>query len=253
MTFALFLLLGISVYKKGNYYLAVKDIITGKAYNYNKECKKRDFIMKNSKESICLLPSFSNLPVTVFNEDITDDEKNWWNYMYSQFYKKDGVRIVHVDPVDAKKYYFNFESSSNAILSNQTTITNELSYSASNSSLLNGKDSYSATFGVQVKDLDVEDIYELTSIHAEVQLFSSDSVVDAVLVICVHDPVTDKDVFWKGKEINNLNYKKGSWNKFDIIAPAVKEYIKPENKIIVYVWNRSASKVFIDDLSVSVY
>lgn len=253
VVFIFLFVLFLSIDKTGNYYIAVKDLVSGKAFTYNKECHDRDWIMKTSKETIVSIPSFSVFPTSIFNEDITGDEKNWWNYMYSHYYNRDGVRVVFKDPYYSRKYFFNFENEANQMLSNQNTITTEVCFSPPNSSVLSGQDSYSATFKRKIQDLGFDDISEITTAHTSVQFYAADTVINAVFVFCITDPVTNKDVFWKGKEITGANCPRNKWAKEECIITIGKEFLKPENVISVYTWNRSKSKLYIDDLLVSVY
>lgn len=240
----------LSIDTSGNYYVATRDIISGKAFMYNKECRARSRIMENSQSDYCEVPSFSVYPRSIFNEDITSDINNWWNHLYALYYNKKGVRVVFKEPCFANSIFFNFESDNNQSLANQNSITNSIAYSLPNSCSLNGVDSYSATYRKSIKEMGIDDI---TTSRISIQLYSTDSLVNAVLVFCINDPLTKKDLLWKGKEIIASNYVKNSWVKEELVTQINKELLRPEYEIVVYVWNRNPSKIFVDDMTISIY
>lgn len=251
--FMLLFLLFLSAFKRGNYYIASKDLISGKAYIYNKEFEERDRIMKTSEDAICSLPSFSVYPTSIFNEDITSDETNTWNKLFAQHYKKDAVRVVFKEPNYSNTQLFNFESELNKTLSNQNTISNEFASSPPNSSILNGQDSYSATYSILLKDLGFDDITDIKSAHIKLNYSSNDSIINSVIVFSINDPITKKDILYRGKNIISQNYIKNKWTTEELFIPISKEYLNPDNKISVYVWNRAKSKLYVDDMSLSIY
>jgi hypothetical protein len=57
---------------------------------------------------------------------------------------------------------------------------------------------------------------------------------------------------WQGKDIKNSNYPTNSWNK-ESFTYTIKESaaLKPENKIAVYLWNRSKNAIYVDDIDIT--
>jgi hypothetical protein len=251
--FILILILPFSTNSSGNHRMAVTDLMTGKAYFYNREHTEREKILQTSSEKICSLPTFTFYPLSIYNEDITADENNWWNKMIAHYYNKEGVRVVYKEPCFSKKFYFNLESPNNEILGNQNTITNELAFSPPNSSVLNGKESCSVLFKKRIKELGFSNETEITSANITSQLYSTDSLINSVLIFCVTDPQNVKNLQWTGKEIISENFPKNKWVKIESFVLINKEFLKPDNNIVVYIWNRSLSKLYIDDLDITIY
>ena len=251
LLFLLFLICTIKT--SGNFYGAQKDLLSGKAFTYNKEYRKRNEIMTSSQDSICNVPSFSVYPRSLFNEDITPDIENWWNRVYAFTYNKKGVRVFFKEPYFSFKRFFNFEAEENKVLDGQRTITNEIAYSLPNSSVMRGADSYSITFRESLKNTGFDDIYEITSANLRAQFYSTDSIVNAVMVFCIIDPATGKNLMWEGKELTTATFSKNKWINKEFTIPIKKEFLKPENKVVVYAWNRGQGTLYIDDLSICIY
>ena len=78
---------------KNNIKIAYVDLFSGKAYNYDLELKKRYATIKNSPLDILYVPSLKNRPLTIFNEDITNDSKDWRNEVYQAFFNKKSIVV----------------------------------------------------------------------------------------------------------------------------------------------------------------
>ena len=83
-----------------NIMVAYNDLLTGKAYNYDKEMKNRIEILKNSKEKQCILPVLTNFPVTIYNSvtmGLTNDKNNWKNKEIMRYYRKESIIVKPID------------------------------------------------------------------------------------------------------------------------------------------------------------
>lgn len=79
----------------------------------------------------------------------------------------------------------------------------------------------------------------------------TDTIADAVLVTGINAP--DKpNVFYETKVLNRIIREKDKWVEIEAEYFINKESLnKPENTILVYVWNKSKQAVLMDDLKVS--
>lgn len=236
-----------------NYSLVTNDVLSGRAYLYNNECKNRDRIMRECTDSVCLIPTFSVKPSSIFNEDISDDITSWWNHVYANYYEKHAVRVIPQKTAIKDSYIFTFENEGNKALKNTETITNEIAFSYPNSSVLNGNNSFSASFSKELKSLKVDDVSRISKIHISIALYSADSIVNAAIVLCINEPNSSKSILWKSKEIVSTNYKMNQWTKQEGDISVEQNFLSEKNIINIYVWNTGKAKIYIDDLQIDVY
>ncbi|MCB4808725.1 DUF6056 family protein [Tamlana sp. 62-3] len=71
-----------------NVRVAYSDLISGKAYAYNKALNERYKIINQSKEETVVIPKLTVFPETIFFEDIKPDSKHWINYCYNSYFNK---------------------------------------------------------------------------------------------------------------------------------------------------------------------
>ncbi|PKB15702.1 DUF6056 family protein [Flavobacterium sp. 5] len=72
------------------------DLLSGKAYKYDKELSVRNRIIESSKEIFVQVPMLLNCPKTIYNSEVmglTTDKNNWKNIELSKYYKKTIVII----------------------------------------------------------------------------------------------------------------------------------------------------------------
>ncbi|KIA85096.1 DUF6056 family protein [Flavobacterium sp. AED] len=70
---------------------AYYDLISGKAYKYDKELEDRFLIINSSNKSCIEVPMLINCPKTIYNSEVmglTSDKNNWKNIEISKYYKK---------------------------------------------------------------------------------------------------------------------------------------------------------------------
>lgn len=83
-----------------NIMVAYNDLVTGKAYYYNKEMKNRIEILTNSKEKEIVLPELTNFPATIYNHitmGLTNDKNNWKNKEIMRYYRKESIIVKPID------------------------------------------------------------------------------------------------------------------------------------------------------------
>lgn len=237
----------------GNYTIAVNDIISGKAYIYNKEWFERHKTMKECKDNVCSIPSFSAFPSSIFNKDISAVEKTYWNDIYAHYYNKVGIKPIYKEPLYADRHFFNLDNEQNQQLEGLQTITTEFSFSTPNSSCINEQNPYSVCFSMSIKDIKIVPKGIITHTSVNVRLYSPDSVINVKVVVCVSDPKKEENLSWHGKDINIRMTEKNEWFFASDFIPIDPEHALPENKIFVYVWNVGKSRVFVDNMEVVFY
>ena len=70
---------------------------------------------------------------------------------------------------------------------------------------------------------------------------------DALYVLSINDSI-GKNIFWDGKPIV-LN-PSNDWTELNLDFNIPPEFLKPENKIAIYPWNRNKSVFFLDDITI---
>ncbi|GEM55614.1 hypothetical protein B0A58_05690 [Flavobacterium branchiophilum NBRC 15030 = ATCC 35035] len=96
------ILIGLFLFSDNNVTLSYLDLISGKAYKYNKELNKRfEMIIKNPN-SECILPALENKPQTIYSEEVmglTSDKNNWKNLEIARYYRKKSIIINPTNPL----------------------------------------------------------------------------------------------------------------------------------------------------------
>lgn len=90
----LFILIFIRMGGNNNIRIAYEELLTGKAYSYDKELKKRYQIIRESKSQTLVFPPLNNLPKTIFFEDIKDNPNHWINQCYKSYFDKNEIKII---------------------------------------------------------------------------------------------------------------------------------------------------------------
>lgn len=72
---------------------AAKDIISGNAKSYALEADMREDLCLNSKGEDVVLNSFSQIPYTLFYEDLSNNPTEWTNTAYARYYELNSVSV----------------------------------------------------------------------------------------------------------------------------------------------------------------
>ncbi len=100
----MFLIL-MNAFSSGNIITSYSDLLSGRAYKFDKEMKNRYHIITNSDSQNCVVPSIENAPLTIFSyEDmeLTTDKTNWKNDAIAKYFKKESI-IIDPNSVAEKK------------------------------------------------------------------------------------------------------------------------------------------------------
>jgi len=89
----LFILIFIRLGSNNNISLAYSDLLTGKAYAYNKELINRYETIQEGKAQILVVPELTSFPKTIFFEDIKDNSNHWINQCYSSYYNQKEITL----------------------------------------------------------------------------------------------------------------------------------------------------------------
>ena len=82
-------------FSTNNSTLAYYELISGKAYKYDKEMTARFELIENSKEEEIVLQALINKPQTVFSSEmgLTNDANNWKNTAISRYFRKKSILV----------------------------------------------------------------------------------------------------------------------------------------------------------------
>lgn len=104
-------------------------------------------------------------------------------------------------------------------------------------------------FGISVSKFakDIPTFNNLKNISIKFNAFWGNENPDALYVLSIDDS-KGKNVFWDGKPI--LYSKTNDWieSTIDFVVPA--EFLSPDNRIVVYPWNRNKKVFYVDDITI---
>jgi len=175
-----------------------------------------------------------------------------WNKNFAEF-KLDNISISFFgipSSVSAKKFRkvnFEFDMESDSGLDGLHLLTSDFSYSGKRSVILAGKDSYGTAISKKVYEVCDDSLKKLA---ASVRIYPENSNPDVLLVASISNE-NNEQVHWMAREMKNFKLKGKTWHKVNaefIIPPEVRMKIGRNDKISVYLWNKSRMKIFADDL-----
>ena len=85
----------LSFYRSNNVRIMYTDIIKGRAAAFDKENYERYELLKNSREKVVYLPALKIRPSSLYVDDITLNQKHWWNKCLAGYYGKEAVIMVN--------------------------------------------------------------------------------------------------------------------------------------------------------------
>jgi hypothetical protein len=240
--------------KNDTYSTATNDVFSGSAAIYNLQFKERDSLMRTCENEVCSIPSFSVFPSSIFNQELSADDSDWWNHVYGLYYGKKAVHLVYRDPLNSASFFFNFENENNSMLQNLHTITDEVAFSLPNSSVILSEEAYGATFSVAIKDLPNKKTTDFVGLRISGQFYSETLLSKTMLVISIQDTTTEESVLWQSKNVFYKEKDLKKWIKTDFTIPLQKDILKPNNKVTIYLWNNGdVAKIFMDDFKIIFY
>lgn len=127
---------------------------------------------------------------------------------------------------------------------NSKKISSKYAKSGFYSTYAKGKDDFSESILFPMSELDISNIH---SISFSFNYLSETKDLDAVFVISICDSL-HKDLLWQGVDLSKASFNEKTWetaNGSVIIPP---EIATKENFIKIYLWNRNANQVFVDDV-----
>ncbi|HNS12385.1 MAG TPA: hypothetical protein PKM97_07185 [Bacteroidia bacterium] len=155
--------------------------------------------------------------------------------------KKDLMEFKQVN------YFFDFETSKG--LSGDPALSEDYSHSGKKSALLNGSNSYSPSVIKILSDVSSD---TLSVVTASVWLYPKENNVDAVLAFSIDD-VNGVNKFWSGKSTGKMELVPNKWQKLNAsfgIPEENRKALMSDDKLTIYVWNRSRMKLYADDLEI---
>ena len=159
-----------------------------------------------------------------------------WNTCSTKFYADDLNVLFTVS--DAKTFILNDMEAIDYL-------PTERPYSGIRSSKLVGKDQYCPGINTFLGYFDLKD-KKYFDIGA--WIWSKDKDMYATYILEIHDTSKQEIVSWNRVDIKSSDFKTGEWVRIHSAFPAKEEFLKPEHKIKIYIWNRNENTVYIDDL-----
>lgn len=89
----LLIIVFIRLVSENNIKTAYFDLLSGKAYAYDKELKTRYAVIKNNDSKILVVPELNNKPKTIFFEEIKSDPRHWINQCYGAYFGKKEIKL----------------------------------------------------------------------------------------------------------------------------------------------------------------
>ncbi|MGB5417241.1 DUF6056 family protein [Algibacter sp.] len=92
--YLLFALIFIRLGGNNNIRTAYQDLLSGTAYNYDKELRSRYQAIENNKEDVLVIPELTFLPKTIFFEDIRTNSSHWINQCYKNYFDQKEIILT---------------------------------------------------------------------------------------------------------------------------------------------------------------
>ncbi|MDY0161073.1 MAG: hypothetical protein RBR64_07015 [Bacteroidales bacterium] len=137
----------------------------------------------------------------------------------------------------------------NYLINGSSTFTNQYALSGSYSSIMPGKDTYSASVLLDI--LETDSTY-LSEAGIECWLLPNNESIDAVLVFSIVDSTETNTLYWDGYKINGDNFTAKTWQQFSHNFKIPGKYLNLNNKFKVYIWNinKNDDALYADDISI---
>jgi len=156
---------------------------------------------------------------------------------------------TQIDHMSIKKVNYFYDLESNEGLGEGPVLDETLARSGKRSAKLNGKDSYSPSITKVIANVSND---TLKVVSASVWLYPEDKDPDAVFAVSIDD-VNGTNKFWSGKSTEHLSFQEEKWQKLNAsfgIPDDIRSLLKSDDKITIYVWNRSRMNIYADDFEI---
>lgn len=90
----------------GNGYVVMNDLFSGRAKNFDNEMKLRYETLNNAQQrsdSICIIDTLQNKPVSLFVLDITENENDWMNRGMAAYFRINKIRTAKAEGRNSEK------------------------------------------------------------------------------------------------------------------------------------------------------
>lgn len=84
----LFILIFIRLGENNNIRIAYSDLLSGRAYKYDRELRDRYKAIQNNEKDTLVIPKLTSLPKTIHFEDIRSNPKHWINQCYKSYFNQ---------------------------------------------------------------------------------------------------------------------------------------------------------------------
>lgn len=135
------------------------------------------------------------------------------------------------------------------LINGSSTFTNQYALSGVYSSLMPGKDTYSATVLLDIFETDSTNLAEA---GIECWLLPTNESIDAVLVFSVVDSTEKTTLYWDGYKIKGDYFTAKTWQQFSHNFKIPGQFLDINNKFKVYIWNinENDDALYADDITI---
>ncbi|MCK4663396.1 MAG: hypothetical protein KAT68_11060 [Bacteroidales bacterium] len=124
----------------------------------------------------------------------------------------------------------------------------DIAFSGNSSTLLKGKNSYSASTIKKIKELACNN---LKKIYFNSWIYPFSPSIKGHFVITVKSGKTKEKIIWKSEKFEKSDAKPNEWFEFDGIIEFEEKIYSPEDIVIIYFWNTDTTNFMVDDLYVN--
>lgn len=219
--------------------------------------KKRNFLKNSFWAIICFLIILNLFQSWQFNKGIIKKEQMTRDYYFAVFGKtkidKDYEKLLLVErSVESTEQLKNEERFHKNVLGfwdfEENKYHDTISFSKKGSLKMNKQISFSPAINIKYKDL-TKNYYAW--IRAKVNVYIPESYTEAMPVLVITFQHKKKNYKYKTKTFEK-DIIKGKWNNLsiDYLTPEVRS---KEDNLMVYVWHRGKSDIYIDDFMVEIF
>jgi len=234
------------------YYIALNDLVSGRAIEFDRQFKERDRIMRNCNTEVCEFPNFSVFPKTIFNEDVGRTIDSDFALFFAGYYGVIASRATYTKPEFYARFSSNLDSEKEEFNHNWETRTNRVARSGSFSTMVDSSSVYSASMYVPFSQHWLDKVHLLNIVEASVYTLCPSGDCAASLVFNIVDK-GGKGLLWRGQTIEHNPGESEIWIETRMYVALPEDLIKKNNGILIYVWNNGSTKVYADDFEIIIY
>lgn len=214
-------------------------------YNWNKLCQ----VIDSAKSDYFFI---ANSYKPVYEELITRIRRKYPNEIYSikakdiNFYCFSNQKSLNKDYIlnvsnDMERYSEGWNNESKIM-------TNEKSFSWSQSALITKEQPYSPSYKFMVNNLDSGKTYLVT---LSAQIFLSEDAKGSI-ICSVYDGSSNTNYFWQGEDLNPFFDKRNVW-RYTSKTFEINNQFPSNLPLVLYIWNKDTPPIYVDDMNLVIH